>query len=1658
MKIKLWEGGLHAHEVRAIETIEKTFSNSSTSPPKNNRGGTLKDQLSGLKGNEMLPWQGYAGFRFVDSRGNEGEFDLVIVTHCNVIIIELKDWNNGEITAQGDKWYKDNRDMGRSPVSVTRIKKFLLEKKLIPYKNDFSNKVRLPIVHFFVVMTGNSKFSKLSETELAHTISLNKFLEFLDVRKFDSYFRPHPESKVLNQDFDIFDRILLGNNTKPKHISVNGYIARELVFRHPKNVYLEYQAISEVSKQDEALLRIWDFNKISGQKAKTPEGRFEIASREREVLQYIKHHNHDLYNHCLRSLTSIQKDEITSEYSEVYELPPGHFRFNEFIGKYCEDFSENDRLNLAKLLVAKFADLHDMKVAHRDLGDHSIWIAASKEVALSNFISAYHQPAGTIGDFRSELSVSDGLFPQGMAVTEATTPFQMDVYSLGLLIWHILQAKRLSPSSIKSLNDDLETNSHWFSSVVKKALDGVSFNNARELFEDFCQSEPIKTENFDFDASELDMYRCNISHSRQFSEDDGFIVESNEKEIYISNSQLVKAWLNVNPTKDNAELGYKVLFFCQQIAKLKAISPPYIPPIRDFGIATRSSSLFLVTDIADGISWDELNVSSEQKFIIIERLIAAIEHLHGLHISHGDLHPGNVFVDTTQQELKVSLIDIPDFSIDADTTLNHKYSPENIDGCTAFERDNYAVMRMSIELLGLSWGGDSIEFPSLAEIVHIELDDTLYGFKDLGRFKDALTLKSTDSDVEIIEVAVKGDFGVKTIYPDNGNLYAQIEKSKKNPSQVRIRFIGIGGSLDAVYCTIQEQFTIGFPPRDGTSVRHADVENSQLEFGFALKIVASNYYDLQNLSNYLAKSEELKRATELALKPSESEDLSSETEIGLTETNKINSYINKPKDLGISTSSYWQAILDTEAESHPYIEVLGDVLIPKDQSDQLILPYKADIDPLGQFGSADVIEVFKVIEEKEVGLGVVNLKHSALNEVRLTNLKLSAKNIKDGDVLFFRTKQDKASYEKRKDALERILNKEGTISQLVDYFEPALALEAVKYDIDVTDSEFARYDRTDDHGNMISLNMQQRDAFKKLLKNGPLSMLQGPPGTGKTEFIAAFVHFLVEKQKVKNILLVSQSHEAVNTAAERIRKHCARLNTPLDVVRFSNREGAVSTGLKDVYSHSLIAEKRELFRAEARQRVSSVSKALGLEADYLSVLVSAELKLFKQIDQLDLFVNTLLDPKLDVEDQTEIKKYILDLDRSIRISLIEDYDFKYPENKNLLGVKSELLIKFASDFAVKPNEANRAQALAKIYSDMLDVLETDRVNYDEFLARSRQLITGTCVGIGQRHIGIQNNQYDWVIIDEAARSIASELAIAMQSGKRILLVGDHKQLPPLYSEPHKKAIARKLGIASKDDDIDSLLRSDFARAFESDYGKQTGAQLLTQYRMAPAIGNLISQSFYDEQLKNGERLIPDIYQNAPLAIRSVTTWLDTSKLGKFAEHSSDKGSSIYNRCECDQIMNLLHEIASNTEFVDDLSRLVKESEPAIGIICMYDEQKKLLKKRFNETVWSDSFKSLVKIDTVDSYQGKENRIVIVSITRNADNFSPGFLRSPNRINVALSRAMDRLLIVGAGEMWRVKNVNLPLGKVLKYIETKSNNTDYRILCAEVNQVKKGNGK
>ncbi|MBU3070217.1 AAA family ATPase [Aestuariicella sp. G3-2] len=1660
MDVEVWDGGLQEQEISAIEKIKTAFSNVQNIaqlPAKKSKAGSFKDALQaiGCSDNRMFPWKGYAGFRFVSSKGQEGEFDLIIVTHSNVLIIELKDWNHAPVTAENGRWYKGGKDMGRSPVSVTQNKVFTLKGKLEKIKHRFTNKNFVPFIEFFVVMTGDADFSQLPEVDRKHTLSLDQFLQFANKDVYEQHLRPnrHPKANQLNEDFHLFDELFIGRATEAKKLRIGGYEAKEEIFVHPKSVYREYLAGSEISPDSEALLRVWDFNKVEG-KGQTPSGRADVVSRERQVLEHIRHQNHDLYNHCLRSLTSFQKDELTTHYSEVYELPPSHERFNQFIGKFGEALDQRDRLSLVKLLVAKFGDLHDIKVAHRDIADHSLWISPTNEISLSNFISAYHQPIGTVGDYRQKLSVG-AIEAEDMLDGRVLSPFEQDVHSLALVAWHLLSAQRMSPKSCKNLQNDLESCSEWYGEVLLSAAN-AKFRTAREFFDAFKRAEPVVDEIPTFDDGELEQYRQSISHQRQYREDDDFIKETAEKEVYLSNGCLVKAWLNCGYSGGNPTVNFQVYSFLQRLDKLRSVQPNYLPAIREYGIASKSSSLYLVTDYIQGSTWGEIEGDKEAKLTLIGQLIAAVEHLHELGIAHGDLHPANVMIEEDTSAL--FLIDMPDFSLSSDEPKNHRYSPENIDNSTAFDRDNFAVMRMAAELLGIEWGEGSDEFINLTNAIEVELKDQQFGFKDLGRFKQAIMVKGNANEQESIDITASSADSQITILPDNGRIYLQIERSKKNPSDALVTFHGIGGSVAAFYQAESKAFVHALKPRVRASVDFRDAEKSQFEISTAIRITPGAYNDLGSLSKLMSYEELFHGLVEETIAPDETIAQKEEaSDAALTEElrlafEKTLSPIEKQqarKLQQLPTAKLWRAILETETQSHPNVYLDGDSVEVPGRKGELRLPYAGDADPLGAFSQSDEVEALLVDDEGgERFLGKVLLKKSALGEVRLTDLRPTARRLSEGDTVYFRSKQDRASYRKRKAALQKLLDCEGVMPELMQLFDSDCTRAATQYGLPLTKDDFSRYDRMDAQGNKISLNVQQRSAFSKLLNHGPLSLLQGPPGTGKTEFIAAFVHHLIEAQGARRILLVSQSHEAVNTAAERIRKHCKRLKTELEVVRFSNREAAVSTGLKDVYSQAITSQKRELFNAERKYRVENLSDALGLEPEFISSIVLAELDLFQKIDHLEKLMHQF-SSETEGDDKEDLDKLIQELRLTISDSLINDYEVELKQDMAPRDAKDQLVHKLCLDYAVTPSEARKVRALAKISCDMQSALRGERVNYDEFYARSRQLVTGTCVGIGQGHIGIHNNVYDWVIIDEAARSISSELAIAMQSAKRVLLVGDHLQLPPLYSETHKQALAKKLGLSADRSDLDEILQSDFARAFNSDYGRQASAALLTQYRMADPIGNLVSATFYDGKLENGDREVPDIYWGVPEVLNSTVTWLDTSPLGGRANHIEGKGKSILNPCEADQIISILKKIAADEELVNRLSSVVGENEAAIGVICMYGEQKRHVRQKFSQEVWAESFKSLVKIDTVDSYQGKENRIIILTLTRSDGDYTPGFLRTPNRINVAMSRAMDRLLIVGNSAMWRSgNNKELPLGAVINYMEEQGPKAGFQFVNAK----------
>ena len=1351
-----------------------------------------------------------------------------------------------------------------------------------------------------------------------------------------------------------------------------------------------------------------------------------------------------MYHACLNYKSTPQKDEITAEHIDLFELFPQQKRFDQFVGGYNgENLSAERRLGLVQLLLDKFAQLHKVGIAHRDLGNHSIWLSADDKITLSGFATAYFSSEETVGDIREILEVSGDLAKSHFPLSDGIklTPYQYDVRSLAVLAWHIIQAKRISPVSLDEMKNKLADETAWYAEILRTALSDIPFKSAVDFLDKFNQAKPEQAVDFSFDFTKLEPFTHDINHSRAYREDDDFIVETSEKEVYCSNGLLIKAWLNADPQTDNSKARV-VLNWLENMAKLASLSPDYVPKIREFGIAKKSGCLFAASDFIDGHTWQDickLGLSDKQKQALIHQFIQNIEHLHSLGFTHGDLKPDNVLVTIEGDFIQLHILDILDFSSSGQSQFNTEYSPE-FDHPTEKQRDNFAVMKMACELLGVEWNRPSESFVEVAEVIQQEYSDSQTTFISLARFKEALDPKPATPIIDII-VGGREPFPPIAIYPENGELFVQFEKSKQG--DVLVQFIGLGGVLKAFYSVEDKQFTHALAPINRDYISKRDRDNSVMSLTLGLNITYGSYSEMTALNHSLKTNEQFIHTinqfiTKHISKQPEEEHIE---KFEVSETEIVDAEIAVPIiEQRPSIQKLWQAILDTETEALP--SITASEALQKTENGESYISYDGEINPVDHFKRDEIVEAIGKSEdgEKTFKYGVVDIAKSQLNELHIKSKSLTnfANNIQADTPVYLQSKQNKASYTRRKNALQRILDGESAVKNLVHYFDEHCSLPSEKYKVHVSDEEFKRYDQPEKN---VSLNEAQRIAFQRLIANGPLSLLQGPPGTGKTEFIAAFVHYLFDVQKVRNILLVSQSHEAVNTAAERIRKHCQRLGTDLQLVRFSNREIADSEILEDVFSPNLVGQKRAQLNVNKISNICQLGRSMGLPEDYLRERAELAFDIGVQIRRYQKIVKSSKDETVD-EDEKRLRKK---LEKSIK------------EQAQAMGLRElveidEILPKFISELDhkhnIQPIENIQAGKLIDLTQDMLEALSNERTNYDEFLARSRQLVIGTCVGIGQRHIGIADNLYDWVIVDEAARSISSELAIAMQSGTRILLVGDHKQLPPLYSEEHKNALARRLGISKRGEELDQALGSDFERVFLSEYGKQTCATLKTQYRMAPAIGSLVSACFYENVLKNGktDNDVPNIYFRLPEKIKSCVTWLDTTSLPN-AYHEPAKNGSLSNRAEADVIIGILQDLANDETFMNSepVKKCLEKNEQAIGVICMYGEQKKLIRKKFNERSWNDDFRRLVKIDSVDSYQGKENRVIILSLTRYDKTYSTGFLHLPNRINVALSRAMDKLVIVGAKTVWeQPKNSKTPLAKVLRFIQKQNNPQDYTI--------------
>lgn len=291
-------------------------------------------------------------------------------------------------------------------------------------------------------------------------------------------------------------------------------------------------------------------------------------------------------------------------------------------------------------------------------------------------------------------------------------------------------------------------------------------------------------------------------------------------------------------------------------------------------------------------------------------------------------------------------------------------------------------------------------------------------------------------------------------------------------------------------------------------------------------------------------------------------------------------------------------------------------------------------------------------------------------------------------------------------------------------------------------------------------------------------------------------------------------------------------------------------------------------------------------------------------------------------------------------------------------------------------------------------------------------------------------RYDTVIVDEAARVNPGDLLIPLsQAERRIILVGDHRQLPHMYDEEVFERLLEK-GANFRHEDIQQSMFENLlgrARRLEQKDGIKRFITLDVQYRMHPLLGKFISDNFYAchdsaEAFRSG---LPAEHFAQPFTAEPLL-WIDVP-VRTPADREQRLNPSWMRRRECEAIIRALS---------DMMEKMPEDHSLSIGVISFYSGQVGCLKRMIKERGWTED---QVRVGTVDAYQGMEYDIIFLSVVRAT--MEPhkidwravedpkakqharigrqhyGFLTSENRLCVALSRQKRLLVVVGNGALF-----------------------------------------
>ena len=269
-----------------------------------------------------------------------------------------------------------------------------------------------------------------------------------------------------------------------------------------------------------------------------------------------------------------------------------------------------------------------------------------------------------------------------------------------------------------------------------------------------------------------------------------------------------------------------------------------------------------------------------------------------------------------------------------------------------------------------------------------------------------------------------------------------------------------------------------------------------------------------------------------------------------------------------------------------------------------------------------------------------------------------------------------------------------------------------------------------------------------------------------------------------------------------------------------------------------------------------------------------------------------------------------------------------------------------------------------------------------------------CTLVGSANRLLDGQKFGTLFIDEAAQALEAACWIPIRKVSRVILAGDHCQLPPTV----KSFAALKAGLGK------TLME----RIVENK--PEVVTLLKVQYRMNEEIMRFSSDWFYGNQVESA----PEVKNRSILDLDIPMSWIDTSEFElpedgslTFKEEFVGESFGRINKAEAEFTL-----LALENYFKKIGKERILDERIDVGIISPYRAQVQYLRRQLKKKEWVKPFRHLISVNTVDGFQGQERDVILISLVRANDEGQIGFLRDLRRMNVAITRARMKLIILG----------------------------------------------